>query len=137
MVALNFQYGQFSCMSADGYFICEGNLIGVQYYGEWRSFRVDRIQPLVDGDTQLEPSSSSPMKHSDVDRDRDVICKLSELELDSPAIEQRESRENVDSGVSEDVSIFKITARSKLKVIEHSVDSKCSKSKVIISCVRV
>ena len=109
----------------------------MHYYGEWRSFHVDCIQPLEDGGAQAEPSSSSPTKRSDLNQDCDIIRKLSELELDSPTAERHVSGESVDSGVSEEVPIFKITARSKLKVIEHSVDDKYSKNKVMTACVQV
>ena len=109
----------------------------MHYFGEWRSFRVDRIQPLV-GDAQAEPSSSSPTKRSDLNGERDVIRKLSELELESPTVEQHVSGETADSGPSDEVPIFKITARSKLKVVEHSVDDKDPKNRVVmIVCMRV
>ena len=108
----------------DGHFICEGNLIGVQYYGEWRTFRVVQMHPL---DNELD-LSLSPVKHPPhLDQEPpDIVCKFSELELDDSSMEEehRQSGENANSSDSrlslEEVPILKITTRSRMVVVDPS-----------------
>ena len=115
--------------------MCEGNTVGVQYYGEWRTFRITRMLPL---DTAEIDPSSSPVKphtpHTD-QRLPDVTHKLSELALDDSTMEEDNglSRENTDVADSplllEEIPILKITARSRILVVDTS-RTKPSKNKV-------
>ncbi len=102
--------------------MCEGNMIGVQYYGEWRTFRIVRMHSL---NNELD-SSSSPVKYPPhlphLDQDPpDIIHKLSKLALDDSSMEEQgQSRENADSSDSypglEKIPVLKITARSRMIV---------------------
>lgn len=109
-------------------------MIGVQYYGEWRTFRVIQMYPL---DAELD-SSSSPIKHpphSHLDQGPpDITHKLSELALNDSSMEEHgQSRENADMADSslslEEIPILKITARSRILVVDPS-KTKPSKNKV-------
>ena len=131
------------CMYADGYFVSEGNLIGVQYYGDWRSFRIVRINSL-DDETGL--SSPLPVKQVNLDQDEAVVQQLSELALDSPTTMKKEEEEEeeeqqrqragegaefADFGPPDEVPILKITARSKMTVVDPSKkNNKSSRLKV-------
>ena len=113
-------------LSIDGHFICEGNVVGVQYYGEWRTFRVVQIHPIKNSD-ELDPLSSSPVKPRPHQLDHhDVINKLSELALDNDSSMQehgpsRENAEVADSTLSlEETPILKITAKSRIVVVDPS-----------------
>ena len=105
----------------------------MQYYGEWRSFRIVRIQAL---DGEME-SSTSPTKRSGLDKDRDIVSKLSELVIDGSFVNQQHISESMettdlaDSGLSEEVSVFKVTSRSRIKVVKQSVDKEIPQSKVM------
>ena len=116
-------------LSIDGHFVCEGNMVGVQYYGEWRTFRVIQIHPLKNSD-EVDPLSSSPIKPRPHQLDQcppdDVINKLSELALDNDSSMQehgpsRENAEVADSTLSlEEIPVLKITAKSRIVVIDPS-----------------
>ena len=113
----------------DGHFVCEGNMIGVQYYGEWRTFRIIQMHSL-DVNNELN-SSSSPVKHSSHPRPHldqeppDVVHKLSELALDDSSLEEQgHTRENADTADCtlslEEIAVLKITARTRMVVIDPS-----------------
>ena len=110
-------------------------MVGVQYYGEWRTFRITWMLPL---DTaELDPSSSPIKPHTPHTDQRlpDVTHKLSELALDDSTMEEDNgpSRENADVADSplllEEIPILKITARSRILVVDTS-RTKPSKNKV-------
>ena len=122
----------------DGHFVCEGNLMGVQYYGEWRTFRIVKMQSL---DSASDSSSSSPLKHpphSDQEPP-DVVHKLSELALDDgPSLAEEHAEQlsqNADVADSrllsdEDIPVLKITARTKTIVVDASKTTKPSMPEV-------
>lgn len=127
-------------MYADGYFVSEGNLIGVQYYGDWRSFRIVRINSL---DDETGSSSPLPVKRVNPDQDEAVVQQLSELALDSPTTMKKKEEEEqqrqwagegaefADFGLPDEVPILKITARSKMTVVDPSKkNNKSSRLKV-------
>ena len=106
----------------DGYFVSEGNIIGVQYYGEWRSFRVVRIQSLG-GETGV--STTSPVKLVSRDSDQDVVRQLSELVLDSPSTATERNADSARSSPSSSgVPMFKVTAKSRMVVSDPAVEKK-------------
>ena len=128
------------CIYADGYFVSEGNLIGVQYYGDWRSFRIVRINSL---DDETGSSSPLPVKRVNPDQDEAVVQQLSELALDSPTTMKKKEEEEqqrqragegaefADFGPPDEVPILKITARSKMTVVDPSKkNNKSSRLKV-------
>ena len=106
-------------------------MIGVQYYGEWRTFRIIQLYPL---DAELD-SSSSPVKHPlHSHPDQDITHKLSEMALDDSSMEEHgQSRENADTADSsvplEEIPTLKVTARSRILVADSS-KTKPSKNKV-------
>ena len=101
-------------------------MVGVQYYGEWRAFRVVQIHPLKNSD-EPDPLSSAPVKphphHLDQHPD-DVMHKLSELALDNDSSMQEHglSRENADTADStlslEETPVLKITTKSRIVVVD-------------------
>lgn len=107
--------------------MCEGNLIGVQYYGEWRTFRIVQIQSL---DGELELSSSSPVKSAD--GGNDVVQRLSELVLENSMEERDESGRDSASlpWPLGEVPVLKVTARSRMVITSPSMDNKLSKPEV-------
>jgi hypothetical protein len=105
-------------------------MVGVQYYGEWRTFRVVQMHLLKN--TELDPSSSpvKPHPHLDHRPPDDITRKLSELVLDDDSSMQEhrllgENADMADSTLSlEEILVLKITTRSRMVVVDPSTTNR-------------
>lgn len=114
----------FSYLS-DGYFICEGNYLSVQYYGEDRQLQVRHISPHEPLDTS--PQSRSSLRPLTPVKEDSVATKLFDLSLSPGAV--LESQAQADGGRGRQATVYKVTTKTKMRVrikTEHTATEVCA-----------
>lgn len=102
----------------DGHFVCCDNLLSVSFCGEERIFKIVSIHPLVEENNGCTSMTSTMETNDERDVDTTIAEKMSGLAIGSKEeVEQKLERESP-------LQVFKITARSKITVVEDSKEAE-------------